>query len=34
VVPMVNYAPLVEIASDKADYEKFDRRRTKLQQNN
>ncbi|ESU34836.1 Hypothetical protein DHA2_154222, partial [Giardia duodenalis] len=26
VVPMVNYAPLVEVTSDKADYEKFDRR--------
>ncbi|ESU35838.1 Reverse transcriptase, partial [Giardia duodenalis] len=34
VVPMVNYAPLVEIISDKADYEKFDRRPTRLQQNN
>ena len=26
VVPMVNYAPLVEVTSDKTDYEKFDRR--------
>ncbi|ESU36053.1 Hypothetical protein DHA2_153774 [Giardia duodenalis] len=26
VVPMVSYAPLVEVTSDKADYEKFDRR--------
>ncbi|ESU34788.1 Hypothetical protein DHA2_154154, partial [Giardia duodenalis] len=32
VVPMVNYAPLVEVTSDKADYEKFDRRPTRLQQ--
>ncbi|ESU39676.1 Hypothetical protein DHA2_151264 [Giardia duodenalis] len=26
VVPMVNYAPLVEVTSDKADYEELDRR--------
>ncbi|ESU34727.1 Hypothetical protein DHA2_154256 [Giardia duodenalis] len=26
VVPMVNHAPLAEVTSDKADYEKFDRR--------
>ncbi|ESU34875.1 Hypothetical protein DHA2_152589 [Giardia duodenalis] len=34
VVPMVNYAPLVEITSDKADYEELDRHRTRLQQAN
>lgn len=34
VVPMVNYAPLVEVTSDKADYEELDRHRTRLQQNN
>ena len=34
VVPMVNYAPLVEMTSDKADYKELDRYRTRLQQNN
>ena len=31
VVPMVSYAPLVEVTSDKADYEELDRHRTRLQ---
>ena len=34
VVPMVNYAPLVEITSNKVNYEELDRHRTRFQQNN